>query len=57
MRVACEENLKSKYKWFVEDLAARLFVSVNVYDLGKEVQQFKQKGDKQTTLLSVFIYQ
>lgn len=48
MHVACEENLNLfclKYKWYVEDQAARLFVSVNVNDLGIIVTQlFKQKG-------------
>lgn len=54
MHVACEENLNVfilKYKWFVADLAARLFVSVNVNDLGIIVTQlFKQKEEKHSSV-------
>lgn len=48
-------HVRRKYKWYVEDQAARLFVSVNVYDLGITVTQlFKQKGNKQFSLPSLF---
>lgn len=57
MHVACEGNLNSsafKYKWYVEDQAARLFVSVNVNDLGIIVSQlFKQKGKTVQCIKSV----
>lgn len=53
MHVACEQNLNSLgFKVQVEDQAARLFVSVNVNDLGIMVPQlFKQKGEIQCRAL------